>query len=277
MRIYEDCYQLVSEIRRDVYEMGALVKPKSMQNKNIEGNIDFETKEILNYSYCLQTLEKEHMLFIDKESYEWCKAEFNERVDPTGVNPGEAWKLRENVWKEYLNDSDKFDYSYGARLNERPWLPNPDSWDDVIGEGMLRHIIGELDRNPDTRQAILSIWDRQIDPGRIGGIKRVPCSMYYQVIIRDNLVHIIYNQRSCDVVTHFGNDVWQAWHLKEFITQQLRTMGHGEYRGGNLYHNIASLHSYRKDWDILKKCITETMGNFDKEPQTFHCGMDKQG
>lgn len=276
MRIYEDCYQLISEIRRDVYEMGAIVKPKSMQNRNIEGNILYETKEILNYSYCLQTLEKEHMLFIDKESYEWCKAEFNERVDPSCINPGKAWELRPQVWREYLGEDGDFDYSYGERLNELsnpafPYMTNrPDQ-----NDGMLKHIIGELNRNPDTRQAILSIWDKQKDPNRIGGLRRVPCSMYYQIIIRDNMVHIIYNQRSCDVVTHFGNDVWQAWHLKEFITQQLRTMGNTLYRGGYLYHNIASLHSYRRDWDILKKCITETMGNFDKEPQTFHCGMDK--
>ena len=51
MRVFDDAYELMSEVRRDVYEMSAIVTPKSMQNKNIEGDINYETKEILNYSY----------------------------------------------------------------------------------------------------------------------------------------------------------------------------------------------------------------------------------
>lgn len=265
MRIYEDCYQLVSEIRRDVYEMGSIVKPKSMQNKNIEGDINYETKEILNYSYCLQTLGNEKMLFIDPVSQEWCNAEFKERVDPRGLNPGEAWKLRKEVWEEFLVTNScglrEFDYSYGSRLNQVPFKPN--KYFSKEGPGILVRIIQELAKNPDTRQAILGIWNPVKDTSRIGGIKRVPCSMYYQVIIRNGMVHLIYNQRSCDVVTHFGNDVYLAWKLKEYIKDNVKKLAPDmDLKSGYLYHNIASLHAYRKDWETLKRCITEDFGKY---------------
>ena len=187
MRIYEDCYQLASEIRRDVYEMGAIVKPKSMQNKNVEGDINYETKEILNYSYCLQTLKNEKYLFIDKVSRDWCEAEFQERIDPRQVNPGKAWEIRKEVWEEFLDPQWKeFDYTYGGRLN---MYPHNATGGIEEGPGQLRRIIKELANNPDTRQAILAIWNPKADSSRIGGIRRVPCSMYYQVIIRENKVH----------------------------------------------------------------------------------------
>lgn len=107
MRVFDDCYELMSEVRRDVYEMSSIVTPKSMQNKNIEGDINYETKEILNYSYCLLSLGHEEYLFngtqTDIESTKkWAIAEFNERVDPRGLNPGEAWKIRKEIWEEFL-------------------------------------------------------------------------------------------------------------------------------------------------------------------------------
>ena len=44
MRIYTSSYELMSETMRNVIEMGAIVRPKSYQNKNIEGQEDYITK-----------------------------------------------------------------------------------------------------------------------------------------------------------------------------------------------------------------------------------------
>ena len=38
MRIYDDCYELMSEMGRNLWEMGSIVKPKTYQNKVIEGD-----------------------------------------------------------------------------------------------------------------------------------------------------------------------------------------------------------------------------------------------
>lgn len=235
MRVFADCYELMSEMGRDVLEMGIRVHPASMQNKRVEGNEDFATLEINNYSYCLQSMGNDEYLFIgDKRSKEWCKAEFTERVSGNIYNPGEAWKIREELWEQFLVDG-KFDYTYSERIHNY---------------NGLNKIIKELKDNPDTRQAILSIWDPS-DIQNIGGKKRVPCSIYYQFLLRNGQLDIIYNQRSADAYTHFGNDVWQAWKLMSFVADHL------EVSRGFLYHNIGSLHVYNKDVEKLRKCLKD--------------------
>jgi len=235
MRIYSDCYELMSEIYREVWEMGHIVHPNSMQNKVVVGDEQYKTKEIINYSYCLTSMDKSGYLFIaDKDAIIWADAEFEERVSMGKINPGDAWELRENIWAEFINTSGKFDYTYNERMRMS-----------------LNPIIDELSRNPDSRQAIISIWDPLSDIDNIGGYARVPCSMYYQVLIRDGKVNLVYNQRSADIVTHFGNDVYLAWKLMEYISKALCI------EGGYLYHNIGSLHTYKKDWPILKRCIED--------------------
>lgn len=233
MRIYANCYELMSEIFREVWEMGHIVHPASMQNKDVSGDENYSTKEITNYSYCLTALHKVDYLFLaDPRAKAWADAEFQERIQPDYVNPGEAYKLRQDVWEEFLNEKGRFDYSY----NNRMWISR-------------NAAIKELIRNPDSRQAIINVWDAQIDPFNLGGKRRVPCSMYYQILVRDNRVHIIYNQRSADVVTHFGNDIYLAWRLMEHIAEAI------DMTPGYLYHNIGSLHAYKKDWPQLKQCI----------------------
>lgn len=234
MRIFLDCYELRSELMREVYEMGHEIESASMQNKDVKGNPDFITKEIINYSYCLKSLDKESFLFLnDPDSQDWVKEEFQERVSGDFINPGKAWKIRGNVWKQFLNAEGKFDYTYNQRFGEQ-----------------LKTLISELKLHPNSRQAILSIW-REQDVFRLGGRKRVPCSIYYQFMIRQGKLNIIYNQRSCDIMTHFGNDIYLAWALMEYVARET------DNKPGYLFHNIASLHCYKKDWQQLKKCIND--------------------
>jgi thymidylate synthase len=224
----------MSELFREVWEMGHIVHPNSMQNKVVKGDDNYVTREIINYSYCLTKLFKvDYLFWADPIAKEWANMEFQERVSTDYKNPGEAWELRRNIWEEFLVDG-KFEYSYNDRMLTS-----------------IKPIVSELIKNTDSRQAIISIWDRNIDPLNIGGNKRVPCSMYYQILIRKGQVNIIYNQRSADIVTHFGNDVYLAWQLMLYIADAI------DKKPGYLFHNIGSLHSYKKDWPTLKRCISE--------------------
>lgn len=235
MRIYANAYELMSEVFREVWEMGHIIHPNSMQNKVVKDDDDFSTKEITNYSYCLTTVFKRGFLFYaDPSAKDWADAEFEERVATQYTNPGTAWKERAEIWKQFLNEKGEFDYAYHDRI-----------------EKSLNLVIEELKKNPDSRQAIISIWDPNIDPKGLGGEFRVPCSMYYQILVRNERVHIVYNQRSADVVTHFGNDVYLAWRLMEYVAEKINILP------GYLYHNIGSLHAYKKDWPTLKRCIQD--------------------
>ena len=247
MRIYQNAYELMSETGRNLWEMGNLVKPHSMQNKVVEGDENFHTKELICEQYCLTSIPDEDYLFtFDQRSKAWTKAELRERLLEPFNNPGEAYKLRKELWEPMLNDEGEFDYTYHERFSygkEYGRTPN------------INIIIGELEKNPDSRQCVLPIFNL-LDVQYIGGKRRVPCSMYYDFLIRENAsgekqLNICYHQRSSDFVTHFGNDVWLAWNTMKHIASYLRV------KPGYLYHTIDSLHSYKKDWHLLKSSLQD--------------------
>lgn len=265
MRIYTDCRELMSEMGRDLWEMGQIVKPKTYQNKVIEGDDNFVTKELICKQYCLTSLDEVAYLFAYTGCKDWAEAEFKERINPDGVNPGEAYKLRPQMWEQFINKEGIFDYSYGERMNQR-----------VIYKGrempLLQAVAEQLANDPDTRKAVLPIFghftcdaDRynrvfEEDIDRLDGHARIPCSMYYDFLIRDGKLHICYHERSSDFIQHFGNDVWLAWNLMEYMVELVNKNLTGlddEIEPGYLYHTIDSLHAYKKDWVMLKSNIDD--------------------
>ena len=247
MRIYANTYELMSETGRNLWEMGNLVKPHSMQNKVVEGDDNYHTKELICEQYCLTDIPDEDYLFtFDQRSKEWTKAELFERIQEVFNNPGKAYKIRRDLWEPLLNGEGKFDYTYHERFHHGI-LPN--------NKPNIVTIVKELESNPDSRQCVLPIFSLD-DVQYIGGKRRVPCSMYYDFLIRENAsgekqLNICYHQRSSDFVTHFGNDVWLAWKTMQHIATYLGV------KPGYLYHTIDSLHSYKKDWPLLKTSLQD--------------------
>ena len=231
MRIYSNSFELMSEMGRELNSYGQTVKPKTYQNKRIEGNEDFITKELICQQYCLTSLGDPVWLFVFSHSKEWADAEFQERINTSEViNPGKAWELRKDLWEQFLVDG-KFDYTYNERM------------------AILPYTIQLLRSDSDTRKAVLPIF-HGTDLRFLDGSKRIPCSMYYDFLIRQNgkgekVLHICYHQRSSDFVQHFGNDVYLAWRLMQYVAKEVGV------KPGYLYHTIDSLHAYKKDWTSL--------------------------
>lgn len=234
MRVYSNSFELMSEMGRELNSYGQTVKPKTYQNKVIEGNEDFITKELICQQYCLTSLGDPVWLFVFSHSKEWADAEFQERIGISDItNPGKAWELRKDLWEQFLVNG-KFDYTYNERM--------------VI----LPYTIQLLKSDSDTRKAVLPIFNGNGEDDTLyyHGNKRIPCSMYYDFLIRQNgkgekVLHICYHQRSSDFVTHFGNDVYLAWRLMEYVAKEVGV------KPGYLYHTIDSLHAYKKDWTAL--------------------------
>ena len=219
-RIYKNCKEAINEIKRDIHEMGIKVHPHSMQNKIVKDDPNYETLEVQNYSFTiLDTSDKDDIVGSD---YKWCVEEFTERIDDNFHNPGKAWKLRESTWEPFLVDG-IMDYTYNERIN---------AWQQ------LERVIEELKYNPDTRQAIIQIHSPH-DAREMGGKRRIPCSMYYQLMIRNGKLDIIYNMRSSDFSTHFKNDIWLADELRKYISFAI------QMPIGLFFMNISSLHIYR--------------------------------
>ena len=280
MRIYTNYEEVISEIKRDLIEMWQPISTYSMQNKIIEWNSDYETKEITNYSFCLSNFdnienmidfpefEKAELNRIDQyfkthkvEDYsseyksvdeikqhwkdilkKWLTDDFNERIKPQ-VNPWEAYKLRPWVWEEFLHKWNKTEMLFDYTYSER-----------INISDMFREMV----KHPTSRQYVYNIWDRE-DREFVNGKKRIPCSLSYQVLIRPNweldeegkqllAVNLIYTMRSCDFLTHFPIDIIQAVNLLKYFVRHLNNWKKDyTFIPGKLYYNCASLHLYKKD------------------------------
>ena len=216
MRVYENFNEAKSELARDLKELGVKVSTKTYQNLNTDGNPDLDTYELTNYHYRI-----EHPDTISAKHPEWAKVEFHERV--TNVrNPGEAWKLRKELWSKFLNEDGQFDYTYGDRLF---------SW---------WHIVKTLKDDPNSRRAVLNIWDG-VDVYRAHRNVRVPCSLYYHFRVQNDRLNMCYVMRSCDFIEHWQNDLWLAKEFLRLISDKLPV------DTGYLEHFIHSFHVYQKD------------------------------
>jgi thymidylate synthase len=239
MRFFSNVNEALHEVQRDLVEMGINVWPKSMQNKDVSKDQNYQTKEIIGYGFrvmnartdeALEAAAKFHQLPIEQVQ-RYCFAEMGDRLYEKPLNPGTSYKLRPEVWDEFLNKKGKFDYTYSERINLT-----------------LQFLLDTLKRDVASRQAVLSIW-RPLDIANSGGVSRIPCSLHYQFIIRpenDKLVmNVIYTMRSCDIYTHFGFDVAMAIMLGHAVREMLPY----PIRAVHLTMNIGSLHAYRKDYE----------------------------
>jgi thymidylate synthase len=226
MRFYKNFSDAQNEIKRDLAELGVNVHTETMQAIYIADRPEFETKELVNYIY---TVTDPDFSMIDGVHEEWLKQEWEDRISG-GLNPGFAWKKRREIWeplmyeKDKVVDTGKFDYTYSQRM----------------GGTHILSVIDELKEHPHSRQLFIPVWDRQLDESRRGK-RRVPCSLGYWLVQRGGELHMTYMMRSCDFVTHFGNDVALASILLHYIAKQTN------FAVGHFTHFVGSLHAYRKD------------------------------
>lgn len=368
MRIFNTTKELLSEAKRDLFEMWKVIKTYSMQNKIVINDENFQTHELQNYQFLLNDIENlkgafnykefiyaelqrifeyldtkenaheyskeyatvfetikntltdkinEYDLFnvvsyITKEDYAlatkenienifdsiivryydmyknswkefkefvkdlkdsdyndiyvaiasflefWSLFDFQERVDKEWtINPGIAYKLRPWVWEKFIEKEWKFWYTYNERI----------VWKDQ----KLYKLIEEIKKHPTSRQLNLPIFDYHTDYDSFGWWSRVPCSLFYHIMIRPtwerksrkDMTHqenekyqelgnrdefeisISYTMRSCDYLTHFAIDYVQAINLLKFIKNQVKDSI--DLKLWTLFYSSCSFHAYKKD------------------------------
>lgn len=275
MRIYNKLYDAFREVERDLWEMGINVHPQTMQDKNVADDPDYLTKEVQFYGfklhpavfsraeeeravrYLFQPRKKEgegvkvaggeaglqswgKSATLMREVLDYIEMESWDRITQAS-NPGNAYKMRERVWGEFLHEG-KFAYTYSERICPQ-----------------LHRIIRELKERPDTRQAIINIHSNispmetinamtgtrlvggSADMRNMGGTGRIPCSLYYQFLIRQGQLNMVYAMRSCDFLTHFPVDICLAIRLMNWVAHELALPP------GTFTYFTASLHAYAKD------------------------------
>jgi thymidylate synthase len=223
MRIFKNCKEMDSEVHRDLFEMGVKVTPKTMQDKTVAGLKSYETLELSGYSFAIESTKDIDALIKKRNlNLEWCYADLEERLSKDRVNPGKAYKLRRE-WAEFIHNGE-FAYTYNERLRYQVDLT-----------------IKLLNFDNNTRQGVITVYEGAKDASNRGGIKRVPCSMYYQFLVRKGKLNVIYTMRSSDFMTHFPYDIWMAAKLRDHIAERIKV------KSGRLIFFSGSLHAYRKD------------------------------
>lgn len=254
MRIYTNLFEAFKETERELFEMGISVQPQSMQDKIIRNDPNYLTKEIRGYAFKIvdcawnmaQVKRALHHFFEERtdDVLTYVLAEFRERVQGKATNPGTAYLHRKDLWEEYLHNG-KFAYTYSERITPQ-----------------LQIILEELRTNPESRQAIINIHSNicperytnsttsrhpnyvvqsSKDLGNRGGGGRLPCSMYYQIMVREEKVDLIYTMRSCDFLIHFPVDISLALLLQDWFADSL------SLATGTFTYFTGSLHAYQKD------------------------------
>ena len=243
MRIYLTCKEAITDIGRELKKCATNVHTATYQNKKIEDDPNFETKELQAFEFMIiNTDDKDQMPGVTKE---WCMEEFLERIDATTINPGDAYKLRPEVWGEFLVEKNVIETSADGEHELKPRKVFDYTYSERIA-WQLPAIVEELRLRPATRQAIVEVHNNQKDLSSLGGRERIPCSLMYQFMIRDGKLDVIYLMRSTDFATHFQNDIWLADELRRFIAAQVNVPV------GKFIMFASSLHVYKKDWDTLK-------------------------
>ena len=109
--------------------------------------------------------------------------------------------------------------------------------------------VERLKQDRETRQAVVTIWNPQIDS--VGGKNDYPCTLSQQFRIRNNKLNMTVHMRS--------NDVWlgAAYDFFQFTRVQIAIASILGIEPGTYAHHVGSLHIYKNNYESVEK-LTHT-------------------
>lgn len=246
MRIFKTLLEAVNEVYRDLKVRGITVECNSYQDKKLEGEDRF-VKELMGVDFRVTTplLDRDELIrysFKDDADriISYCKQEIADRCSSQPLNPGNSYKIRSDMWTKFLEGDNKFSYQYAERL----WTND-----------QFRNVINILKEDSGTRQAVLSVWNPDLDmkAEKLGGGNRIPCSLLYQFMIRNGRLHCQYIMRSNDALGHFPIDLYCATGLMEYVVEELKDT-YPDLKVGSLTYMAGSFHAFNwnlKNWVLF--------------------------
>ncbi len=256
--------------------LGDQVHTERWQGVDISAKPEMKTWELLNYVIKSQVYTEDLAALGDdiKPNRPWVDNHFQERVCGYPLNPGtewENWPYGKSAAK-FLDEFGMFNHSYAERYWPRfAGTLGPSKYPSDCSEmlansfhpphrgireayGDLNDVVRLLAKEPHTRQAYLPIFFPEDTGGAAGG--RVPCSLGYQFIRRNNYLHITYWLRSCDLVRHLRDDIYLTVRLLLWALNELRKVDPNNWdkvAPGFFTMYITSLHCFENDYRLLAK------------------------
>lgn len=133
--------------------------------------------------------------------------------------------------KNFSDDGKTLNSAYGYRIFGHHNAINFNQWEDVVNR---------LSRDSETRQAIIHLHTPNNKP-----TNDEVCTLTLQFLIRDGKLDMKTNMRSNDIIWGFTYDVFSFTTFQELIANELGV------EVGTYYHNVASMHIYEKDYNLL--------------------------
>ena len=143
--------------------------------------------------------------------------------DPNISKLGDIYGKVPAIWERMANKLGQVNSNYGAQWERRDQLDN---------------VIKMLKRNPDTRQATISIYDgKEMDQYEYD----TPCTYAIQFTVVNNKLNMCITMRSNDLWYGFCNDQYCFARLQQMVAEET------DYELGSYYHFAHNLHLYEKD------------------------------
>lgn len=129
----------------------------------------------------------------------------------------------------------------------------------------VRYVTDILSAQPDTRQAVMTLWERNPRPSR-----DIPCTVSLQWLLRDNKLHCIAFMRSSDCWLGWPYDVFSFSMMSAYVLLQMQNTGAGnDYELGTLRILAGSQHIYARDEPKVINLLASS-DNGDIQPITLH-------
>jgi hypothetical protein len=268
-----------SRLRNRMLNEGHRIHPARWQGIDISTRPDAEMVELLNVDLDVDLrgiASLEHWRQEIQPNLPWADRHFEERVCGAPINPGVEWANW--PWAKSAGgfiSGGMFNHNYMERYWPRQagtvgdpttsvaeWNElAPPTYRDVHrgirGEyGDLNSVVDLMLKDPLTRQAYLPIFFPEDTGTGDGG--RKPCTLGYQFIMRDNLLHVYYPMRSCDLLRHFRDDCYLTvrlalWMLEELNEQSAYSAPWKDVRLGTLQMHMTSLHCFIGDYLLMRR------------------------
>ena len=184
-----------------------------------------DTKALFNVGFTLKNPSQKNINVLNpdrKFNLEYAEAEWQWYLsgDPSIDKLGEINGSIPPIWETMADSDRKVRSNYGWQ-----WERNH----------QLDKVVAMLKTNPETRQAVISIYDgKEISTYS----KDTPCTYAVQFTVLDNKLHMAVLMRSNDLWFGFCNDQYCFASLQELVAERL-SMELGAY-----YHFAHNLHLY---------------------------------
>jgi hypothetical protein len=137
--------------------------------------------------------------------------------------------------REFSDDGETLQGAYGYR------------WRQHWNEDQVHKVVHLLEEHPDSRRAVITMWDPLVDLGTDS--KDLPCNTQLYVNIRQDYVDLTITCRSNDAIWGcYGANVVHFSFLQEYIACSLRKLVGKLYQFSNNFHVYPGMPRFEELW-----------------------------